>query len=152
MMAPNLTLVLRAEFAPDPQNPDPSRAPVVSRDQPRPTETGTTQDGGTAPAGKEAAAPGDMCLQNMPLLIGFVAIFYFLIIRPSQKQEKTRRAMLGAVQKGDRVVTSSGLHGTVTLLTDDKATLRVDKDIKLTFDRSAIGRVLDAEKSGESGS
>jgi preprotein translocase subunit YajC len=151
MMAPNPTLVLRAEFASHPQNPDPSKAPVVSRDRSQPTDTAATQDPGGAPPKGQTAAPGDMCLQNMPLLIGFVAIFYFLIIRPSQKQEKARRAMLSAVQKGDRVVTSSGLHGTVTQLTDDKATLRVDKDIKLTFDRSAIGRVLDDQKSAEGG-
>ena len=70
------------------------------------------------------------------------AIFYFLLIRPQQKQRRDRERMLGAVKKGDRVVTSSGLHGTVTGLTEHTITLRVADQVKLEFDRSAIGRIL----------
>ena len=70
------------------------------------------------------------------------AIFYFLLIRPQQRQKKEREALLAAVKRGDRVVTTGGLHGTVTGLNDHTVVLRVADQVKLEFDRSAIGRVL----------
>jgi preprotein translocase subunit YajC len=70
------------------------------------------------------------------------AIFYFLLVRPQQKQRKEREAMLAAVKKGDRVVTTSGLHGTVVALTENTVTLKVADQVKLDFDRAAIGRIV----------
>jgi preprotein translocase subunit YajC len=69
------------------------------------------------------------------------AIFYFLLIRPQQRQRRDRERMLSAVRKGDRVVTTSGLHGTVTGLTEQTVVLRVTDQVKLEFDRASIGRV-----------
>jgi preprotein translocase subunit YajC len=78
------------------------------------------------------------------------AIFYFLLIRPQQKQKRDRERMLSAIKRGDRVVTSSGIHGTVTGLNDLTVTLRVTDQVKLEFDRSAIGRIVEGqgEKDG----
>src|SRR5574341_1400577 len=70
------------------------------------------------------------------------AIFYFLLIRPQQKQRREREQLLRALKRGDRVVTSSGLHGTITGLTDTTVTLRVSDQVRLEFDRSAIGRIV----------
>jgi preprotein translocase subunit YajC len=53
--------------------------------------------------------------------------------------------MLSAVKKGDRVVTSSGLHGTVTGLTENTVTLRVDNQVKLEFDRGSLGRIVEGQ-------
>ena len=72
------------------------------------------------------------------------AIFYFLLIRPQQRQKKDRESMLAAVKKGDRVVTTSGLHGTVMSLDEQNVTLKVTDQVRLQFDRSAIGRVVPA--------
>ena len=72
------------------------------------------------------------------------AIFYFLLIRPQQKQRREREQLLGALKKGDRVVTTGGLHGTVTGLTEHTVTLRVADTVKLEFDRSAVGRVVES--------
>jgi preprotein translocase subunit YajC len=72
------------------------------------------------------------------------AIFYFLLVRPQQKQRKEREALLSAVKKGDRVVTTSGLHGTVVGLNDNTVTLKVTDQVRLDFDRSAIGRIVPA--------
>ena len=72
-------------------------------------------------------------------------IFYFLLIRPQQKTKRDREAMLSAVKKGDRVVTTGGLHGTVIGLGEQTVTLRVADQVKLEFDRSALGRVVAAE-------
>jgi preprotein translocase subunit YajC len=73
------------------------------------------------------------------------AIFYFLLIRPQQKQKRDREAMLSAVKKGDRVVTSSGLHGTVVGLGEHTVTLRVADQVKLEFDRAAVGRIVEGQ-------
>ncbi len=80
------------------------------------------------------------------------AIFYFLLIRPQQKQKKEREAMLGLVKKGDRVVTTSGLHGTVVGLNEQTVTLKVTEQVKLDFDRSALGRIVTRPGDKESGS
>ena len=79
------------------------------------------------------------------------AIFYFLLIRPQQKQKKEREAMLRAVKKGDRVVTSSGLHGTVVGLGEHTITLKVADQVKLDFDRTALGRIVTPSGDKESG-
>lgn len=76
-------------------------------------------------------------------------IFYFLLIRPQQKQKRDREAMLSAVKKGDRVVTTGGLHATVIGLGEHTVTLRVADQVKLEFDRSALGRVVAAEAQRE---
>ncbi|MCX7570185.1 preprotein translocase subunit YajC [Tumebacillus sp. DT12] len=81
-----------------------------------------------------------MLTQILPFLLIFV-VFYFLLIRPQQKRQKERAAMLNAVQKGDKVVTIGGLHGTVDALDDTTITLRVNEGTKLTFERSAINTV-----------
>ncbi len=86
--------------------------------------------------------------QLMPTLVMFAAmfaIFYFLMIRPQQRQKAERERMLRAVKRGDRVVTTSGLYGTVTNLSDTTVTLRVADQVKLDFERSAIGRVVEAQ-------
>jgi preprotein translocase subunit YajC len=77
------------------------------------------------------------------MLPAIVAIFYLLIMRPNQRQKAERERMLGALKKGDRVVTTSGMHGTVIQLGDHTVTLRVADQVKLEFDRAAIGRVVE---------
>ncbi len=70
------------------------------------------------------------------------AIFYFMIIRPQQKRAKEREKLLSAVQKGDKVILSSGLYGTVAGLEDKTALIDVGNNIKMKFDRSAIASVI----------
>ena len=67
----------------------------------------------------------------VPLIIMF-AVFYFLLIRPQKKKQNTRNNMLNALQKGDKIVTIGGLHGTILELTDDTVVLRVNDVTKLT--------------------
>jgi preprotein translocase subunit YajC len=74
-------------------------------------------------------------------LVGMFLIMYFMMIRPQQKQRREREAMLGALKKGDRVVTTGGLHGTITGLGEQTVILRCDQ-VKLEFDKSAVGRIL----------
>ena len=102
---------------------------------------------GPSPAG---GGNGGGIMSILPLMIGMFAIMYFLIIRPQQKQRKDREALLAAVKKGDRVVTSSGLFGTVVGLSEHTITLKVAEQVKLEFERSAIGRIVPAAGEKES--
>lgn len=79
------------------------------------------------------------------------AIFYFLLIRPQQRQKREREATLSAVKKGDRVVTTSGVHGTVVGLSDQVMTLKVADQVKIDFDRSALGRIVPARTDKDPG-
>ncbi len=103
---------------------------------------------GQAPNG--GGGPGAVATQLM-FFAAIFAIFYFLLIRPQQRQKRDREAMLAAVKKGDRVVTSSGLHGTVVGLNDNTVTLKVADSVKLDFDRSALGRIATPSGDKESG-
>jgi preprotein translocase subunit YajC len=76
------------------------------------------------------------------------AIFYFLLIRPQQKKAKQHKAMLAAVKKGDKVITSGGLHGEITGMTDDAVTMEIAPKVRVKVSRGAIAGVL---KRGEPG-
>ena len=69
-------------------------------------------------------------------------IFFFMIIRPQQKRAKEREKMLSNVEKGDKVITSGGLHGVVAGLDEKTLLLQVSDNVKLKFDRSAIASVI----------
>lgn len=81
-------------------------------------------------------------VQFGPLVVIF-ALFYFLFIRPQQKRQRDRQTLLRSLQKGDKVVTIGGVHGTVLDLDDDTVTLRVGENVKLVFERSAVNAVKD---------
>jgi preprotein translocase subunit YajC len=93
---------------------------------------------------------GGGILSILPLMIGMFAIMYFLIIRPQQKQRRERENLLRAIKKGDRVVTSGGLFGTVVGLSEHTVTLKVADQVKLDFERGAIGRIVPAAGDKES--
>ena len=104
----------------------------------------STQEGGPP---QRQASPTEGCMDMAPYMLAMVAIFYFLLIRPQQKQEKQRKAMLSAINVGDKVVTSGGIHGKISSMNDQTVTLSVDQKIKLTFDRQNIARVDTGEKA-----
>lgn len=69
-------------------------------------------------------------------------IFYFMIIRPQQKRAKEREKMLSNVEKGDKVVTSGGMHGIVAGLDEKTVLLAISENVKVKVERSAIASVL----------
>lgn len=77
-------------------------------------------------------------LAFLPLILMFV-MFYLLLIRPQQKRQKETENMLKQLKKGDQVVTTGGILGTVVGIHDEKVVLRVgDGDTKIEFLKSAI--------------
>ncbi|HRW77294.1 MAG TPA: preprotein translocase subunit YajC [Candidatus Sabulitectum sp.] len=94
-----------------------------------------------APAAEEAAPSGCMGsggITGLLPIVAMVAIFYFLIIRPQQKQSKQLAQMRSSLQKGDRVVTSGGIHGVITNLKGDIITVRIAESVKIDVDRNAL--------------
>jgi preprotein translocase subunit YajC len=74
----------------------------------------------------------------IPLLLMFV-VFYFILIRPQQKTARRHQDFVRNLKMGDRVVTSGGLHGIVTGLTDTTVTLEIADKVRVKVTRSAIG-------------
>ncbi len=99
--------------------------------------------------GGEQARGGGFLGLLFPLLLTF-AIFYFLLVRPQQRQNRDRKVMLQSLKKGDTVVTTGGLHGKIMGLTDKIITLEVadvaGQKIRLKYDRDHIAR---QEKSAQ---
>lgn len=73
------------------------------------------------------------------------AIFYFLLIRPQQKRQKKVQQMHSSLQKGDKVITIGGLHGTIDAIDENRIVIDVDGSNKLTFDRQAIREVINQD-------
>lgn len=68
-------------------------------------------------------------------------IFYFMILRPQQKRQKERQKMIDSMKKGDRIVTSGGLHGKIVNVDDKTVLVDAGDNIKLKFERSAIASI-----------
>lgn len=98
--------------------------------------------GGTGGAGGQGGGFGAF----IPLILMF-AIFYFLLIRPQQKKAKQHRAMLASIKKGDRIVSSGGLHGVVTGLTDDVVTMEIAPKVRVKVSRGSVAGVARKEEA-----
>ncbi len=73
----------------------------------------------------------------IPLILIFV-VFYFLLIRPQQKQAKLLQQFLNDLKVGNKVITKGGIHGTITGLTETVVTLEIAQDVRIKVSRSAI--------------
>jgi preprotein translocase subunit YajC len=88
---------------------------------------------------------GGLLLSLVPFLLIFV-IFYFLLILPQQKRQKQLREMLASLKKGDKVVTSGGLWGTVSNIGKQTVTLQVADNTKVKVQREHITRLRTEEE------
>lgn len=73
----------------------------------------------------------------LPLILMFV-VFYFLLIWPQQKKSKAHRQVLASLQKGDSVVTASGIYGSITGITDTVVTLEIAEKVRIKLARNSI--------------
>ena len=81
-------------------------------------------------------------MQFLPLILIFV-IFYFLLILPQQRKIKKHRDFLKELEKGKTVVTSGGIHGKITGLTDNIVTLEIAPNVKIKLSRDQISGYSD---------
>ncbi len=90
--------------------------------------------------GTAAAAPPGW-LQFLPI-VGMVAIFWFLIIRPQMRQQKVHREKIASVKKGDQVVTAGGLLGKVIKVDDQYAEIEIAQGVRVKAVKSTIGDIV----------
>jgi preprotein translocase subunit YajC len=97
------------------------------------------------PTGGTSSGTGPLIGQLAPFLIVGV-LFFVLLILPERKKQKLRTSMLSALKKGDRVMTSSGIFGTVVSLSEEVVVLQVADGVRLRFTRSAVQTVVEGEQ------
>ncbi|MFA6434105.1 MAG: preprotein translocase subunit YajC [Elusimicrobiales bacterium] len=84
-------------------------------------------------------------MQFIPLII-IMVIFYFLLIRPQQKQLKEKKLMIDALKPGDRILTLGGIVGSVTGLNGDELEVEIAKNVKVTVVRSTVTGLMNPAK------
>ncbi|MBT0878560.1 MULTISPECIES: preprotein translocase subunit YajC [unclassified Campylobacter] len=87
-------------------------------------------------------------VQFLPLIVLF-AIFYFLIIRPQQKQAKAHKEMLNSLTKGDKIVTNGGLIVEVVKAEDDYLKIRLNDDVVAKLDKNFVARKVENTNNSE---
>jgi len=95
------------------------------------------QGGGAAPGGAGGFS------SFVPLILMF-AIFYFLLIRPQQKKQKEHRDMIANLKKGDRIITSGGLHGRITGLDENILTVEIAEKVRVKVNRGNVAAMVRA--------
>ncbi|MFY0517389.1 preprotein translocase subunit YajC [Lysinibacillus sphaericus] len=79
------------------------------------------------------------------ILVMFVAM-WFILIRPAKKRQQETQNMQSSLQRGDKIITIGGLHGVVDSIEDTSVTLIIADNVRVKFDRQAIGRVANDQK------
>lgn len=88
-----------------------------------------------------APGVGEQIAQMLPMFIMIIVIFYFVIYRPQKQQREKHKAMLDELKKGDKVVTTGGIWGTVTNMGKETVTLQVAENAKIRITRDHIAKV-----------
>ena len=97
-----------------------------------------------APAGEDGGNP---IASLLPFVLMF-AVLYFLILRPQMRKQKAQQRMVDELEKGHDVVTSGGIHGTISNLKDDIVVLKIAENVKIEVSRSAVSRNKSTEEKG----
>jgi preprotein translocase subunit YajC len=80
----------------------------------------------------------------IPLVLMFV-IFYFLLIRPQQKKTKEHRDMVAGIKKGDRIITSGGIHGQITAVDDTTLTVEISDKVRVKLNRANVAGLVQTQ-------
>jgi len=92
-----------------------------------------------AQAGATGGQPGFGSMLPTLLMFGAVIlVMYFLMIRPQQKRQKEHQKMLEGLKKGDKVVTSAGIHGTITDSDDKTFEVQIADNTRVRFERASV--------------
>jgi len=80
----------------------------------------------------------------LPIIL-ILGIFYVVLIMPERKKQKKRQALLDTLAKGNKIMTSSGIYGTVVAIHDDVVTVQVADGVRMRFNRAAVQDILDKD-------
>lgn len=95
------------------------------------------------PAGGAQGGGGGF-MGMLPVMLIVFAIFYFMMIRPQQKQAKKIKAMLESLKKGDDVVTRGGIHGKIHGIAENIVTLEIADNVRIKLNRDQVGFIKPA--------
>lgn len=101
------------------------------------------QQGGTTGQGTGGGSPMSLIF----MIIAIFAVMYFLMIRPQQRQKKQHQELLGKITKGDKIVTSGGMYGTVAGVKDSTVIVKIADNVKVELNRSAISQIVSSKSS-----
>jgi len=93
-----------------------------------------------APQGGEGG--GGSMVSTIIMFGAIFAIFYFMIIRPQQKRAKEREKLLSNIEKGDKIITSGGVHATIVGIEEKSVLIEIAPNVKVKIERSAVGSVV----------
>src|SRR5437868_6496093 len=99
----------------------------------------------TAPS--TSPTPGGGLISFVPFILIFV-IMYFVMIRPQMRRQKEQQRLVGSLKTGDRVVTSSGIHGLIANVKDSTVIVKIADNVKIEMDKTAIANVAKANGNG----
>lgn len=97
----------------------------------------------TTGSGAGDAAQGGSPWGSLIMIVGFIALMYFMLIRPQKKQQKKEKQMRESIQIGDEIITIGGIYGRVVSLKEDSLVIESSGDrSKIQIQRSAVGQNL----------
>jgi preprotein translocase subunit YajC len=98
--------------------------------------TGVAYAMGSNPAGGGQGGAGNY--MSLIFIAAVFAIFYFILIRPQQKRAKQHKDFLANLKKGDKIITSGGLYGTITGISDDSVTIEIAEKVRVKVDKGTV--------------
>ena len=110
-----------------------------------PAATSTTGSTGTAPTAPGTPPQPSLVSMVLPFALMF-AVFYFLLIRPQQKKMKEQEQMVNNLQKGDEVITQSGILGKIHGIADKFVDLEVANNVRIKVLKSTVATVLKGDQ------
>ncbi len=99
-----------------------------------------------AMGGQATGGQGGQLMALLPFILMFV-VFYFLLIRPQQKKAKQHKTFLESLKKGDTVVTSGGIYGKITGITDDAVTMEIAEKVRIRVLKGAVADYAKGEQA-----
>lgn len=125
-----------------------AETPAAEPSAPAATDATVTSAPGASPQKTPAPQAAEQASWIVPLMI-IMLVFYVLVFRSKRKQDRQRTDMLQQLKRGDRIQTIGGILGTVVEARENEVVVKVDEsnNIKLRFNRTAIHRVIEEEKS-----
>jgi len=98
----------------------------------------------------EGAAGGSPLSMLLPFVLIF-GVFYFIVIMPAKKQQKKKDAMIAGLKKGDRIVTSGGIHGSVATVEEQSLLVKVSENTKIRISKSAVAGLVGSDGTPSDG-
>lgn len=102
-----------------------------------------------APPSGDASGGGGSLMSTLIMFGSIIAIFYFMILRPQQKKQKQHKHMMDSLKKGDKVVMSGGVHGTIAGMDEKTVLVQVADNVKMKFEKVGIASVVREAEAAE---